>query len=343
MKAIVIHAPKDLRVDEVDEQPLGERDVRVRIGFGGICGSDLHYYNHGGFGAVRLKEPMILGHEIAGTVVERGKAVAGLAIGQKVAVNPSLSCGACVYCQQGLHNHCMDMRFYGSAMLFPHVQGGFRDSIVCREAQAVAVPEHVSLSEAAFAEPLAVCIHAVSRAGPLLGKTIMITGSGPIGVLIAAVARRAGAKRIVVCDVLSEPLLHAGGVGADTLVDLTENPRGLAEFEREKGAFDVVFEASGGASALLSGLRCVKPRGVIVCVGQGAETQLPVSMVVTREAELRGAFRFHEEFATAVAFIAQKLVPVAGLLTSVVPAREPIAGFELAADKRRSMKVQLQF
>jgi L-idonate 5-dehydrogenase len=228
-------------------------------------------------------------------------------------------------------------------MRFPHVQGGFRESLVCSETQAVPVPDQMTLSEAAFAEPLAVCIHAVKRAGSLLGKAVLVTGSGPIGVLITAVARRAGAKRIAVCDILSEPLRYARQMGADATIDIANDPAGLDQFERDKGSFDVVFEASGSAAGLLSGLRCVRPRGVVVCVGQGAEAVLPVSNVVTKEAELRGAFRFHEEFETAVSFIAQRLVTVSDLLTSVVPASEPRTGFELAADKRKSMKVQLQF
>jgi len=181
MRAAVLHAPHDLRIEQREAPALGPDQVLVRIGAGGICGSDLHYYHHGGFGTVRLKEPLILGHEIAGTVLEPGPGVSGLRAGQKVAVNPSRACGGCDYCQAGLQSHCLDMRFYGSAMRTPHVQGGFREFLVCDAAQAVPVPDHVSVNEAAFAEPLAVCLHAVSRAGPLLGRRVLVTGSGPIG------------------------------------------------------------------------------------------------------------------------------------------------------------------
>lgn len=343
MKAIVIHAPKDLRLDDVEEGAVGPHDVRVRIAYGGICGSDLHYYNHGGFGVVRLKQPMVLGHEIAGTVMECGSDVGSLAVGQKVAVNPSLPCGTCIYCRQGRQNHCLDMRFYGSAMRFPHVHGGFRESLVCRASQAVPVPDDMPLTQAAFAEPLAVCIHAVGRAGSLLGKDVLVTGSGPIGVLLTAVARRAGARSIVVCDVLDVPLGYASMMGADQVIDLSAEPDGLSPFERDKGSFDVAFEASGNGAALLSALKCVRPRGILVCVGQGAEVSLQVSSIVGKEIDMRGAFRFHEEFETAVAFLAQNLVDVGGLLTSVVELAQMRDGFDLAADKARSMKVQLRF
>jgi L-idonate 5-dehydrogenase len=148
MRAAVLHAAKDLRIEEVAVPPLGPGEVEVRIEAGGICGSDLHYYFDGGFGTVRLKEPMILGHEIAGTVARVGAEVAGVKAGQRVAVNPSRPCGQCRYCQEGKQNHCLDMRFYGSAMRFPHVQGGFRDVLVCDEAQAVAVPPAMSAAQA---------------------------------------------------------------------------------------------------------------------------------------------------------------------------------------------------
>lgn len=343
MKAVVIHAAGDLRVDEVDEMELGPGEVRVRVGAGGICGSDLHYFRHGGFGTVRLKEPMILGHEIAGTVVAVGQGVSGVTPDQKVAVNPSRPCGACKFCQQGLQNHCLDMRFYGSAMRFPHVQGGFREVLTCTAAQAVPVPDHVSLNEAAFAEPLAVCLHAVRQAGSLLGRRVLVTGAGPIGVLTAAAARRAGAAEIVVTDVLDAPLAIARDVGADRTVNVQTDPDALSAYAPDKGLFDVMFEAAGSPTTLLTGLQLVRPRGCLVQVGQGAEATLPMSLIVTKELTLRGTFRFHEEFGTAVSFIADRLIDVRPLLTAVIDIAEAQRAFEQAADKSRSMKVQLAF
>jgi L-idonate 5-dehydrogenase len=343
MKAVVIHGAGDLRVDDLDDVPMGPNDVRVRIAAGGICGSDLHYFRHGGFGTVRVKSPMVLGHEIAGTVEDCGDAVTMVRPGQKVAVNPSLPCQRCEFCLKGLQNHCLDMRFLGSAMRNPHVQGGFREVLTCHEVQAVPMPDHVPIEEAAFAEPLAVALHAVSRAGSLLGQHVLITGSGPIGVLIAAAARRAGATRIVVTDVLDAPLAAARSVGADAVVNMAAEPDGLVPYAARKGLFDVVFEASGHAAAVPVAFPVLRPRGILVCVGQGAEVGLQMSAIVTKEVELRGAFRFHEEFATAVAFIAGKLIAVRHLLTDAIAVDDARSAFELAADKSRSMKVQLRF
>src|SRR3954464_15901399 len=150
MRAAVLYAPKALRIEDVADAPLGPREVEVRIEAGGICGSDLHYYFDGGFGTVRLKEPMILGHEIAGTVARVGAEVMNVMPGQRVAVNPSRPCGQCRYCQEGKQNHCLNMLFYGSAMRFPHVQGGFREALVCDATQVVPVPPATSAAQAAF-------------------------------------------------------------------------------------------------------------------------------------------------------------------------------------------------
>jgi L-idonate 5-dehydrogenase len=343
MRAAVLHAAKDLRIEEVAASPLGPRDVEVRIEAGGICGSDLHYYYDGGFGTVRLREPMILGHEIAGTVARVGPEVTSVKAGQRVAVNPSRPCGVCRYCQEGLQQHCLDMRFYGSAMRFPHVQGGFRDILVCDEAQAVPVPPTMSAARAAFAEPFAVSLHAVNRAGPLLGKRVLVTGAGPIGALTVIAARRAGALEIVATDVAEAPLAAARKVGADATINVSEKDA-LSRYSADKGYFDVMFEASGNAKALTGGTAVVSPQGVIVQIGiAGREMSLPMNVVVAKEIELRGTFRFHAEFALAVALIGGGLVDVMPLLTATVPLSEANDAFALAADRSKAMKVQLAF
>jgi L-idonate 5-dehydrogenase len=343
MRAAVLHAAKDLRVEEVAVPALGPRDVEVRIEAGGICGSDLHYYQDGGFGTVRLREPMILGHEIAGTVARVGAEVTSVKAGQRVAVNPSRPCGACRYCQEGKQQHCLNMLFYGSAMRFPHVQGGFREVLVCDEAQAVAVPAAMSAAQAAFAEPFAVCLHAVNRAGPLLGKRVLVTGAGPIGALTVIAARRAGAVEIVATDIADATLKVAKRIGADAAVNVSEKDA-LNRYEADKGYFDVMFEASGNEKALAGAFASVRPTGVVVQIGiAGHGMNLPMNVVVAKEIELRGTFRFHEEFALAVALIGGGLVDVMPLLTETIPLARANEAFALAADRSKAMKVQLAF
>jgi len=343
MRAIVAHAAKDLRIENVDVAELGADDIRVRVAAGGICGSDLHYYNHGGFGLVRLREPMVLGHEIAGVVEAVGANARRVAIGDRVAVNPSRPCNRCKFCLEGRQNQCLDMRFYGSAMRFPHVQGAFSEVLVCEEAQAHVVADGVSLGEAAMAEPLAVCLHGARRAGPLLGKTVLVTGSGPIGALCVIAARRAGAAEIVVTDVADGALGFARKVGADVTINIAAAPQGLAPYASDKGAFDVMFEASGNEAALRGGLDVVRPGGVIIQLGLGGEMKLPMNALVAKEIELRGTFRFHTEFALAVALIGKGLVDVKPLISATLPFTEAKEAFELASDRNRSMKVQLSF
>jgi L-idonate 5-dehydrogenase len=343
MHAVVIHAPHDLRVETMATPQPGPDEVLVRIGVGGICGSDLHYYHHGGFGTVRIKEPMVLGHEVAGTIAALGREVVGLSVGQRIAVSPSLPCGRCRYCQEGAQQHCLDMRFYGSAMRFPHVQGAFRQELVAKAAQCHPIADGLSLGEAAMAEPLAVCLHAARRAGPLLGKRVLVTGSGPIGALSIIAARRAGAVEIVATDVAEAPLAMAKRVGADVTLDVARDKGALAPYARDKGTFDVLFEASGNAAALVGALEVLRPGAVIVQVGLGGTVEFPMNTLVAKEFDLRGTFRFHTEYALAVALLSQGLVDVKPLLTATLPYDRAVEAFELAGDRSRAMKVQLSF
>jgi L-idonate 5-dehydrogenase len=344
MKAATIHAPHDLRVGEAalpDRAPPGPGEVAVRVRAGGICGSDLHYYHHGGFGTVRIREPMILGHEIAGEVAAVGAGVTGLRVGDRVAVDPSRACGVCAFCLAGVPRQCRDMRFLGSAMRFPHVQGGFREWLVCDAAQAVPLPADTPLEHAAFAEPLAVCLHAAMQAGPLLGRRVLVTGAGPIGALTIMAARHAGAAEIVATDLAAAPLAAALRAGADRALNMRDDPAALDPYAAERGQLDVAFEASGSPGGLAAALTAVRPGGTIVQIGVGGDAPLPLGVLVTKELTLRGTFRFDTEFALAVGLIARRAIDVAPLLTEIVPLDDAVRAFELASDRSRSMKVQL--
>jgi L-idonate 5-dehydrogenase len=343
MTAVVIHAAQDLRVEPHEAPDPGPGEVRIRIGRGGICGSDLHYYHAGGFGTVRVREPMVLGHEAAGTVEAIGPGVTHVAPGDDVAVDPSLPCGGCAQCLAGRPIHCTEMRFLGSAMRMPHVQGAFRRAFTCEAARAVKLPPGLSVERAAFAEPLSVCLHAAAQAGPLLGARVLVTGAGPIGVLCVAVARLAGAREIVATDLVAEPLGIARAMGADRTHALQAEPEALAAYTAGKGHFDVAFEASGAGAALVGALGAIRPGGTVVQVGVGGEAALPLSALVAREARLVGTFRFHAEFAHAVEVLAAGRLDPTPMLTEVVPAAEAVRAFDLASDRRRAMKVQLAF
>ena len=248
-QAIVIHGPKDVRLELQDAPDPGPGEVRVHIASGGICGSDLHYYNHGGFGTVRLREPMVLGHEVSGVITALGAGVSDLREGQLVAVSPSRPCGTCAFCQSGAQNHCLNMRFYGSAMPFPHIQGAFREHLVADTAQCVPA-DGLTAAEAAMAEPLAVCLHGLNQAGPLLGCRVLVTGCGPIGLLTILAARRAGAGEIIATDLSPFTREMSRQCGADHALDAADAQALAPEHSRCTSIWPL--PACHGASACAS-------------------------------------------------------------------------------------------
>ncbi|MBG6173004.1 L-idonate 5-dehydrogenase [Labrenzia sp. EL_208] len=342
MKTIVIHEARDLRIEDRDASDPGPGEVQIKIAAGGICGSDLHYFNHGGFGPVRLKEPMILGHEVAGHVTALGDGVSGLSIGQLVAVSPSRPCGNCRYCNEGRHNQCLNMRFYGSAMPFPHIQGAFRQVLVADAAQC-APADGLTAGEAAMAEPLSVCLHATRQAGTMMGKSVLVTGCGPIGILCILAARRAGADLIVATDLSPFTLKMAEAAGADLTLNMAENPADLEQFTADKGTFDVLFECSGAAPALAAGISAMRPGGTIVQLGLGGDMSLPMMAITAKELALKGSFRFHEEFFTAVSLMQKGLIDVKPFITQTFALNDAVAAFEIAGDRSQTVKAQIAF
>jgi L-idonate 5-dehydrogenase len=342
MKAIVAHAAKDLRIEEREMPKPGAHQVLIKLAAGGICGSDLHYYNHGGFGTVRLREPMILGHEVSGHVVERGARVTSLALDELVAVSPSRPCHACTYCHEGKPHHCLNMRFYGSAMPFPHIQGAFREYIVADAVQCASA-KGLSAAQAAVAEPLAVCLHAARQAGDLIGKRVLVTGCGPIGMLCILVARAAGATEVVATDMTPFTLEKAHDLGADLALNMAHDPDGLGRFTDGKGHFDVQFECSGAVAALRASIPALRPGATLVQLGLGGDMNLPVQAMTAREIAFKGSFRFHEEFFTAVKLMQTGQIDVTPLVTHAFAMDDAIAAFEMAADRTQAIKAQITF
>ena len=342
MRTIVIHEAGDLRIEQREPESPSEGEVQIRLETGGICGSDLHYYHHGGFGPVRLRQPMILGHEVAGTVTALGKGVTDLEVGDLVAVSPSRPCGKCRYCAEGLPNHCENMRFYGSAMPFPHIQGAFREVLIADASQCVKA-NGLTAGEAAMAEPLSVALHATRRAGQMLGKRVLVTGCGPIGCLAVLAARRAGASEIVATDLSDNALSYVEKAGADRAINMASEPDAMNDYTAGKGTVDVMYECSGAQPALTGGLAAMRPRGVVMQLGLGGDMTIPMMLVTSRELDLRGSFRFHEEFATAVHLMQSGLIDVKPLISHTLPLDEAEQAFQIASDRAQAMKAQIAF
>lgn len=336
--ACTIHAAHDLRLEQETPPPLGAGDVLLRLGAGGICGSDLHYYQHGRVGNFVVREPLVPGHEASGIVEAVGPEVTRVAPGQRVAINPSHPCGRCDYCSAGRGNLCRSMFFLGSASVFPHAQGMFRERFVMGERQLTPITEgHISLGEIACAEPLSIGLHAIHRAGPVLGETVLVTGGGTIGCMSVMAARLAGAAHVVCCDINDRALEIARSVGADRTIRSDQVPAG--EFA---DIADVAIEAAGSPAALATCLTATRRGGRIIQVGTlPPEIPFPANSLMARELDYRGVFRAHLEFDWAVQAIRTRRVDVRPLISAQLPLARSQEAFELALDKSRSTKVQL--
>lgn len=338
MLACRIHAKEDLRIDAFPQPEPGPGEVLLRLGAGGICGSDIHYYFEGKNGSFVVREPLIPGHEASATVAAIGPGVTRVKVGDKCAISPSHACGRCDYCREGREHLCRNMRFLGSASLFPHVQGMFQEYFVMGERQCYPVAGDVSLGELAFSEPLAVALHGINRGPQLLGKSVFIAGAGTIGCLTVMAARLAGAASITVSDVLDRPLSQAREAGADVTIRADQEGDRLTAPQ-----FDVCYEVSGSFVALKTCVAVAKRGGVIVQVGTLPHEPLPfvVNELMVKELDLRGAFRWGIEFDWAVSYLGSRKVDVRPLLTGQFPLKDAVEAFALAKDKTRSTKVQL--
>ncbi|MDS9466096.1 L-idonate 5-dehydrogenase [Paracoccus sp. MBLB3053] len=341
-----LYGAHDLRVEEQEVRRPGPGEVLLAMAAGGICGSDLHYYHDGGFGPVRVREPIISGHEASGRVVETGEGV-DLAPGTLVAISPSQPCGTCEYCAKGMPIHCLDMHFIGSAMRLPHEQGMFRDLFTVPARQVHAFPTGVTEGEAACAEPLAVCLHAVAQATELLGNLsglrVMVTGAGPIGLLVLAALRHAGATDVTVTDLTDAALERAQAMGATVTVNVASDAGALEPLQAGKGQVDLIFDCSAAGPALRTAFAAIRPRGIIIQVGVTGDMTIPLSALVGKEITWRGSQRFHPEFAEAVALIGSREIDLRPIISHSLPLERAREAFELASDRSIACKVQLTF
>ncbi|MDR5759062.1 L-idonate 5-dehydrogenase [Caballeronia sp. LZ035] len=344
MLAAVLHEAKKLSIDEIDTpQPLAGQ-VQIRVRAGGICGSDLSYYFKGKSGDFAVREPFVLGHEVAGEVAALGAGVSGLRVGQRVAVNPGLNCGECRFCVKGMPNHCLKMRFMGSASTFPHMQGMFRQYLTATARQCVPVPDTLDYAQASMAEPLAVALHALKQAGTLVGARLLLVGCGPIGCIVLAAARSAGAHGIVAVDLAPKALQMAAALGADETV-LADDRATIDAWSRERGSFDIVIEASGSPAGLDTALRAARAGGTVIQLGNLPAGQSPVAanLVMSKELRYQGSFRFTDEYVIAAEMLASRRIDLTPLMTHAFPLEDANRAFEVAHDRNQSMKVHIQF
>lgn len=332
MKTLAIHAREDIRWEDREAPQPGPGEVRIRVGFVGICGSDLHYYFHGANGEYTIREPLTPGHELSGTVDldPSGR----LAPGTPVTVHPARFGPEVAGLEE--HPHLRAGGDYlGSAAADPHRQGGAAEYLIVESDMVRVLPAGLPLERAALAEPLAVAIHAVSLAGDLTGRRALVVGAGPIGLLVVAAALRAGATVVAASDVRPEPLERARALGAaETLLVGTDTV--------EAESFDVVFECSGVGVALTQAVRAARRAGTVVQVGMlpNAEIGVNLAPMLAKELTVRGAFRFSNEIDDAIALLAASDA-LDSVISHVIPASDAVHALTLARDSSASAKVLL--
>lgn len=335
----------DLRYeDHADPQIKEPREVIVRMLRGGICGSDMHYYEEGGLGdAIRVREPLIIGHEGVGIVESVGQEVSKVKIGDMVVMRPARPCFRCSFCVKEQYTYCEDMQHLGSAARLPHATGLFAEKVLVHEEQTCIVNK-ISPEVAAFAEPTAVAYNGVRSAGEIIGKHVLVMGAGTIGALTAVAAKVLGAESVTAVDVRDQPLEICRKMGVDRVVNAKTNPDQIARWQENKGYFDVMIECSGNAAATIQGMTMTKPMSIVSQVGMFGLNQAPnnVGAFLTKGLTWQGVFRFYQEFAPAVAALENGWINPLPLLSASFPATDCVEAMK-AALSPETAKVQLVF
>lgn len=337
--AVMVHAVGDLRIESIERPAPQPHEAVLDIAYGGICGSDLHYWLHGAAGESILREPMVLGHEVVGTVVQAAADGSGPAVGTNVAVHPATPGGTGARYPEDRPNLSPGCTYLGSAAGMPHTQGAFSRYAVLPARMLRPLPGGLGLRAGALAEPASVAWHAVAQAGDLTGKRVLVIGSGPIGSLIVAAAKRAGATEIIAVDMHEAPLKIAAAVGATGTI-LATDPDAIAAVEA-----DVALESSGNHRGLASALRGTMRGGRVIMVGllPSGDQPVPISLAITRELELIGSFRFNDEMDDVLAALADGTLYVDPVVTHEFPFTQALGAFDLAKDPTRSGKVLISF
>ena len=330
MKSFAIRGKEDASVEVSAAPEPSEEQVRIRVRYVGICGSDLHYYFEGANGAFVVKEPLVPGHELSGVVDldPRGE----WAPGTPVTVHPA-TFGPDLPGMQNLRHLRPGGSYLGSASTWPHTQGGLQEFLLVGRDMIRVLPAELDLKRAALAEPLAVALHACTIAGDLAGRSVAVSGAGPIGLLVAFAARARGAARVAVSDVLPGPLARAKEMGFDETYQ-------VGEAVLPQGEFDVAMECSAARSSVAACIDALKPRGILTQVGMlpNRPLELVLASLVSKELEWRGCFRFDNEIDEAVALLAAS-PDAEAVISHVVDADRATEAFAVAKDSNASGKV----
>lgn len=322
MKAAVWHAKEDIRFLDVPEPIVGKDQVKIRVRWCGICGSDVHEYREGPISIPKKPHPLtgksgpiILGHEFSGDVVEVGKEVKRIGVGDRVTINCLIYCGTCVYCRRGEYNMCLRLATVGLAW-----DGAFSETVVVPEYTVLRIPNEVTYEIGTFAEPLAVAVRAVKRSKLKFGDTVGVIGAGPIGLLVIQAARAAGASKVFAIEPIERRRKLAEQLGANEVFDLTQGDIGKEIANRTEGLrVDIAFECVGNQSAFDTAIRITGRRARIVMVGLPIKPlEVPFLRLWGHEKEITTCTGYVDEFPTAIALLADRRVRVEPMITGKI-------------------------
>lgn len=340
MKAAVLQEVQRIELKEREKPAPGENEVLIKVKAVGLCGSDIHYYEHGKIGSFIVKEPIILGHEVSGEIIEIGSNVDGLSVGQRVAVEPGATCGVCSYCKSGRYNLCPEVEFLAT----PPFDGAFCEFIAMRSDLVFPVPDQMSDETAALIEPFSVGVHACNRGEVGPGDTVLILGMGPIGLLTAAAARMKGASRIIGVDLEQSRLEKAKELGVQEIINLQVDSvdEKIAEWTDREGV-DVAIETAGSPAALKSMIAALRRGGRAVIVGMSAQDESPMNIaeIINKEIDVRGVFRYHHTYPEAIRLLSQNEVNIDSIITAAYGSLDNVeAAFQKAIhDKSNTLKI----
>lgn len=341
MKAAVWYGARDVRVEEREERQVQSGQVKIKVEYAGICGSDLHAYHHGvgiqegqEHPLSRQKAPLVLGHEFAGVVAEVGEHVSGIEKGQRVVVEPLYHCGVCEYCLHGNYNQCVDFGFVGL-----NSDGGFANYVVVEAYMVHALPDEVSFEEGALVEPTAVAMHAVRHSSLKVGQKVVVYGAGPIGLLTVLCAKAAGASQVYAVDIFDERLQLAEKLGAipvnSSKVDATE------VINEQSGGIDIAFEAAGVQPTMDSAVSIVKKGGQVVVIAAIAEPlKVDFFQLLVKEATVTATLAYRHIFPEIIALIAAGALDVKQVITRKIELNDIVEqGLELLLSDKSHAKI----
>ena len=341
MKKYFFNTDRSFKIVDEPNVKLNENQIRIKMKNCGICGSDIHYYLFGENGGRKITEPLMLGHEFVGEIIELGSKVSKFKVGERIIVNPALTCGECQFCRLKKFNLCENVSFFGSAATLPHTQGAFRENIEIHESQCYKIIDSVTFEEAAFAEPLAVSLHACSFVKDYKNKKILISGCGPIGLLVLKILLKDFEnKNLFVVDVNNHVLEGARKLGNLNTFNVKDSNNFIKEF---KNYFDIAFESSGNIHSINNIITTINKGGSVIQIGNmpGGLLKIEYNKIMLKELRFFGSYRFDVEFKEAVNSINNKLFSFQDMLTHSFKLNECEQAMRIASDKDVSIKVQV--